>query len=333
MFPTEQLHISKIQSGQRLDQFLAARFPDYSRSYFNKLCKQGFVQLNGKSTKSGTLLKEKDVIVLSFHKEKIELVPAEIPLDVVYEDEQIIVLNKQAGIAVHPGKGTDNDTLVNALLFHTQQLSSEGSAERPGIVHRLDKFTSGLLVVAKTDTAHRHLRRQFDTRTIHRTYHALVWGKFQEQQGTVDTFIDRSRRDPTKFAVARTGKQAITHWKVLHNFEYASLLEVRLDTGRTHQIRVHMNYLHHPVMGDADYNGRDSQIKQLPPNLQKRGKHILKILSHQALHAKKLSFIHPATEEVVSFEAPLPKEMKSVLDKISDLFLLVPDMSAINNEK
>ncbi len=322
MFPIKEFVIEENDSGQRLDLFLSARLPEYSRSYFNKLCKQGFVRLNTQSTKSGAILKAGDKIAVTFHKEELDLTPADIPLNIVYEDEQIIVVNKQAGIAVHPGKGTENDTLVNALLHHTKQLSKEGTQERPGIVHRLDKFTSGLLVVAKTDAAHRHLRRQFDTRTIHRTYWTLVWGKFQETQGTIETFIDRSRRDPTKFAVARTGKHAVTHWSILKNFEYATLLEVKLDTGRTHQIRVHMNYLHHPVMGDGDYNGRDSQIKQLPPNLQKRGKHILKILSHQALHAKQLSFIHPATEEVVSFEAPLPSEMQSLLEKLSDLFLL-----------
>lgn len=325
MSPIKEFLINTNDSGQRLDLFLTARLPDYSRSYFNKLCKQGFVRLNGQPAKSGAILKTGDTVAVTFHKDKLDLTPADIPLNIVYEDDQIIVVNKQAGISVHPGKGTENDTLVNALLHHTMQLSSEGTPERPGIVHRLDKFTSGLLVVAKTDAAHRHLRRQFDTRTIHRTYRALVWGKFQETQGTIDTFIDRSRRDPTKFAVARTGKQAITHWAVLKNFEYATYLKVKLDTGRTHQIRVHMNYLHHPVMGDGDYNGRDSQIKQLPPNLQKRGKHILKIITRQALHAQQLSFIHPQTEEVVSFEAPLPADMQTLLEKLSDLFLLPPE--------
>lgn len=308
--------------GQRLDQYLIHCFPEFSRSYFNKLCKQKFILVDAQPVKSGFKLKEGQQIELTFHQQTSNLEPADLPLEIIYEDEAVLVLNKVAGMAVHPGKGSAGDTLVNALLYYTSKLSDLGQSERPGIVHRLDKYTSGLLVVARTDQAQRHLRAQFDQRTISRIYWSLVWGKFDQEQGTVDTFIDRSRRDPTKFAVARTGKQAITHWKRLNNFEYATLLELKLDTGRTHQIRVHMNHLHHPIMGDADYNGRDSQIKGLPPNLQKRGKHILKILTHQALHAKKLSFIHPLSQKVVQFETELPQEMQEILDKIGDLFLL-----------
>jgi len=322
MFKTETIRIESGFSGQRLDQFLTVYFPDHSRSHFNKLSKDNHILVNGKSVKSGTKLKEGDQVEVTFHREESDLEPANIPLDIIHEDEDVLVVNKPAGMAVHPGKGTEGDTLVNALLHHTRHLSEFGKSERPGIVHRLDKFTSGLLVVAKTDQAMRHLRAQFDERTISRIYWSLVWGKFAEEQGTVDTFIDRSRRDPTKFAVARTGKQAITHWKVRENFVYATLLELKLDTGRTHQIRVHMNHLHHPIIGDGDYNGRDSQIKGLPPNLQKRGKHILKSLTHQALHAKELSFIHPATAELVTFESPLPEPMQDAVDKLPQLFLL-----------
>jgi len=322
MDKTEKLSITSENSGQRLDHFLAEQYLDFSRSYFNKLCKQKFVQVNGESVKSGYILKNDDTLTVTFHQEVSDLEPADIPIDILHEDDDILVVNKAAGMAVHSGKGTEGDTLVNALLHHTRSLSEMGKSDRPGIVHRLDKFTSGLLVVAKTDKAQRHLRNQFDTRTIHRIYWSLVWGNIAKEEGTVDTFIDRSRRDPTKFAVARTGKQAITHWKVLQKFVYATLLELKLDTGRTHQIRVHMNHLHHPIIGDGDYNGRDSQLKGLPPNLQKRGKHILKILLHQALHAKKLSFIHPGSGEMVHFESALPEPMKDAVDKIPQLFLL-----------
>lgn len=322
MSNTERISVDAAIVGQRLDQLLALRFPDYSRSYFNKLTKTEYILVNGQSVKSGYKLKEDDQIEIIFHQEISNLEPADIPIEIVYEDEVVLVVNKAAGMAVHPGKGTEGDTLVNALLHHTRQLSEFGNSDRPGIVHRLDKFTSGLLVVAKTDKAQRHLRKQFDQRTISRIYWSLVWGKFDEEQGTVDTYIDRSRRDPTKFAVARTGKQAITHWKVLQDFVYATLLELKLDTGRTHQIRVHMNHLHHPIIGDGDYNGRDSQIKGLPPNLQKRGKHILKILLHQALHAKKLSFIHPSSSELVEFESALPAQMQEAVSKLPQLFLL-----------
>ncbi len=322
MDKTDTFKVNTSAAGKRIDQFLGERYSDFSRSYFNKLCKQKYVLVNSSFVKSGYILRETDQIAVTFHRDEMTLEPADIPLDIVYEDAHILVVNKAAGIAVHPGKGTENDTLVNALLFHTKNLSEFGQSDRPGIVHRLDKFTSGLLVVAKTDQSMRHLRSQFDERTIHRTYWSLVWGRFEEESGTVDTFIDRSRRDPTKFAAARTGKHAVTHWKVLQNFMYLSLLELKLDTGRTHQIRVHMNFLHHPVLGDGDYNGRDSQLKGLPPNLQKRGKHILKILPRQALHAKKLSFIHPSSGEEVSFETELPVDFQNVLEKLPQLLLL-----------
>ncbi len=322
MDKTESFTVESAAVGKRLDQFLVERYPQFSRSYFNKLCKQKYVLVNASTVKSGYSVKEKDTIDITFHREEMSLEPADIPLHIVHEDAHILVVNKAAGIAVHPGKGTENDTLVNALLFYTKDLLGFGQSDRPGIVHRLDKFTSGLMVVAKTDRAMRHLRAQFDDRTIHRTYWSLVWGRFEEESGIVDTFIDRSRRDPTKFAVARTGKHAVTHWKVLQSFMYMSLLELKLDTGRTHQIRVHMNFLHHPVLGDGDYNGRNSQLKGLPPNLQKRGKHILKILPRQALHAKKLSFIHPGSGEEVTFQTELPADFKNVLEKLPQLLLL-----------
>lgn len=319
---SERFTINASAAGRRIDQFLAERYSKFSRSYFNKLCKQKYVLVNNASVKSGYILREADTITVTFHRDEMLLEPADIPIDIVYEDAHILIVNKAAGIAVHPGKGTENDTLVNALLYHIKDLPEFGQSDRPGIVHRLDKFTSGLMVVAKSEQAMRHLRAQFDQRTIHRTYWSLVWGRFEEESGTVETFIDRSRRDPTKFAAARTGKHAVTHWKVLKNFMYISLLELQLDTGRTHQIRVHMNYLHHPVLGDGDYNGRDSQLKGLPPNLQKRGKHILKLLPRQALHARKLSFIHPGSGEEVSFETELPEDFKSVLEKLPQLLLL-----------
>ena len=322
MDKTAQISVPARAVGQRIDHFLSEEYKEHSRSYFNKLCKYKYILVNQIPVKSGHKLKENDEISLTFHQDETDLEPASLPINIVYEDEHVLVVNKEAGMAVHPGKGSEGDTLVNALLHHTQNLSDFGKSDRPGIVHRLDKFTSGLLVISRNEQAQRHLRAQFDTRSIKRIYWSLTWGKFNEESGTVDTFIDRSRRDPTKFAVARTGKQAITHWQVLKNFEYATLLELQLDTGRTHQIRVHLNHLHHPIIGDPDYNGRDSQIKGLPPNLQKRGKHILKILSHQALHAKKLSFIHPATSEVVTFETELPLEMQEALDKLPQLFLL-----------
>lgn len=326
MTDNKKIYISAQNSGQRLDHFLAEKFPAYSRSYFSKLIRNKYVLLNEQPVKSGYILHDRDMIDIHFFVEQSDLSAADIPLDIVFEDEALVVVNKAAGMAVHPGRGTRGDTLVNALLHHyAGNLSRIGDADRPGIVHRLDKYTSGLLVVAKNDQVHRHLRRQFDEHTIHRVYNALVWGSMKDNAGTIHTHIQRSRRDPTRFTVAAKGKEAITHYKVLHDFLYVSLLEVRLDTGRTHQIRVHMQHLHHPVVGDEVYNGRDSQIKQLPFQLQKRAGHLLNLLPHQALHAKKLSFIHPLTGKEVSFECDLPAELRTALDKLPHLFMLNPE--------
>jgi len=318
----QSLQVEPQEAGQRLDRFLTRRFPHHSRSYFHKLIKREYVLLNGHAVKSGYSLKNGDRIRITFHKESSNLTPADIPLDIIYEDEHLLVINKPAGMTVHPGAGTEGDTLVNALLYHFKQLSGLGGRERPGIVHRLDKFTSGLLVVAKTDAAHRHLQAQFNTKQIHRMYQALAWGKFKEPAGTVHTMIDRSHKDPTRYVVAKKGREAITHYEVIEDFEYITFLQLRLDTGRTHQIRVHMNFSHHPLVGDETYHGRDAQLRRLPPNLQKRGNHLLKIMTRQALHAKRLTFIHPASGEEMTFECPLPADMAEALQKIPQLFLL-----------
>ena len=318
----ETIRVSEADCGLRIDQFLPEKYPQHSRSYFTKLLKNHYVTVNNEPVKGGYKLKQNDIVFVEFHRETVNLQPVAIALDIVYEDEHIIVINKAAGMTVHPGKGTENDTLVHALLHHVHQLAEDGQKERPGIVHRLDKYTSGLLVVAKSDLALVKLRAQFDTRDIHRTYQALVWGVPQPPDGRIETRIARSRKDPTKMTVTREGKEAVTRYRLLQNFEYAALLEIELDTGRTHQIRVHMNYIHHPVIGDPDYNGRDSQLKRLPPNLHKRGKHLLKMLSHQALHAKRLSFIHPLSEQRMEFDSPLPESMAEALRKLPDLFML-----------
>jgi 23S rRNA pseudouridine1911/1915/1917 synthase len=312
-----------IAEGERLDQFLGSSNADNTRSYYNKKIKKGEIVVNEKTVKSGYILQQGDIISITPDEEDRSMEAADIPLDIIFEDEALLVVNKPTGLTVHPGKGTTNDTLVNALLNYTDKLSMIGHTDRPGIVHRLDKFTSGLLVVTKTDTAYHALRKQFENKEIHRIYNALVWGSFvDEGSTTIETFINRSRRDPTKMAVSKTGKEAITHYKVLQDFSYFSFLEVWLETGRTHQIRVHMNHIHHPVVGDPDYKGRDSQLKRLPVELKRRGIHLLKLLQHQALHAKKLSFIHPLSKEKVSFESPLPDNMQTALEKLKMMFLL-----------
>ncbi|MEJ2052566.1 MAG: RluA family pseudouridine synthase [Calditrichaceae bacterium] len=322
MSRTEIFKVPPRTESIRLDQYLSEKYPDRTRSFFTKLIKSNKILVNGQAVKSGYTVQTDDEVQIQYPEDANILIPADIPLNIIYEDDFIIVINKKAGMVVHPGRGTKDDTMVNALLNHCSQLSANDSGVRPGIVHRLDKYTSGLLVVAKTDQAHLHLRKQFDRHTIHRIYWALVWGKLDITKDTIETFINRSKKDPTKMAVTKIGRTAVTHIKTLQNFEYATLLEIKLDTGRTHQIRVHLNYIHHPVIGDPDYNGRESQLKGLPPNLRKRGTHLLKILQRQALHAKKLTFIHPHTEKQVEFESELPADFTEALAKLPGMFLL-----------
>ncbi len=304
----------------RLDQFLTGRFPEKTRSYFTKLIKNGNVLVDKHSVKTGYLLRGAEKITVNFEESKPDLSPADIPLDIVYEDQHLLVINKPSGLVVHPGKGTSADTLVNALVHHGNALSGFGSNERPGIVHRLDKNTSGLLVVAKHDRAHAALQKQFADKIISRLYWALVWGDFEQPEGIVSTHIARSRRDPTKMTVAAKGKEAVTVYTVLERFRYVTLVQLELKTGRTHQIRVHMNYLHHPVVGDPDYNGRESRLKQLPVNLKKRGMHLLEMIPHQFLHAKILNFRHPESGKMLHFEVPLPTGLEQVLLKLPHLF-------------
>ncbi len=318
----QYLTVDEGAVGLRLDVFLNSHFPQYSRSYFNRLIKNGLVLVNNKPSKSGYLLRLNDHISLEFVSTEIRMEPVSMPIDIVYEDEDIIVINKPAGMVVHPGKGNETNTLVNALLHYTTELADSGAYFRPGIVHRLDKDTSGLLVVAKNDRALWRLRKQFDTKQIHRVYWALLWGDLQEESGTIKEAIARSRKNPIKFVVDVRGKEAITHYRVLKRFQYVTLVEFKLQTGRTHQIRVHAHYLRHPVVGDQLYNGRENQLLRLPQNLRKRGSHLLKLLKRQALHAKKLSLIHPSSGQRLQFEVPLPADMQEALDKLADLFLL-----------
>lgn len=314
--------VDEKDSGNRIDLFLADYFPEQTRSYFTRHIKAENILVNKAKVKPGYILQDDDEIELKIIEQPTNLLPTKMDLDIVFEDDDILVINKPAGLTVHPGKGTEGDTLVNGLLYYTQNLALKNSSDRPGIVHRLDKYTSGLLVVAKNDRAHAGLRKQFDTKTISRTYWSLVWGLPKEEQGTIHTCIDRSRKDPTKMAVTKKGREAITHWQVLKEYTYFSLLKLNLETGRTHQIRLHMNWMGNPVVGDYDYNGRESQLARLPDNLRKRGMHLLNLVSHQFLHAKELSFIHPVKNEKVTFTSNLPDNLQSALDKLPDLFLL-----------
>jgi len=315
--------------GQRLDRFLSMRLPELSRTRVQSLIKQGHV-----SSGSATIVDVKYRVKpgMRFTLDVPPTVPAEpgaetIPLTVVYEDDALIVIDKPAGLVVHPGAGHAKGTLVNALIAHCgQSLSGIGGVARPGIVHRLDKDTSGLMVAAKTDRAHRALAKQFAdhgrTGQLERGYLALVWGAPSRPHGTIDAPVGRHPASRTKMAVLRgKGREAMTHWRVVETFGHgkepvASLIECTLETGRTHQVRVHLAHIGHPLIGDPLYGqGFKSKLRKLPEPLQ--GK--LAALSRQALHAKHLAFVHPTSGTLLKFNSPLPAELAEIVAAFKEL--------------
>ncbi len=244
-------------------------------------------------------------------------VPEDIPLNVVFEDEHLIVVNKPAGMVTHPGHGNWTGTLANALLFHCNRLSTINDPRvRPGIVHRLDKDTSGLIVAAKDDVTHASLARQFFDHTIDREYWAIVWGKLSTPRGMIEADLGRSKSDRKKFAVVEEGKFAATEYEVLKEFRYLSLVRLKLHTGRTHQIRVHLSHIGHPVFGDPTYHGRRINYGEPTPKFRQEVTNLLKIIDRQALHAKTLGFIHPVTKAHLHFDSELPDDFESVLKQI-----------------
>ncbi len=313
--PPHSFRIDPKSAKQRLDRFLNNQLPEHTRSYFQQLISKGFVRVNSNSVKSGYNLKPDDEITIIFpDPEPSHILPENIPLNTIYEDASVVVIDKPAGMIVHPGAGHRSGTLVNALLFHCSDLSGINGVLRPGIVHRLDKNTSGLLVVAKSDASHLFITRQFETREIERTYQAIVWGLVAREMDQIDTLIDRSFRDRKKMSVSiQGGRKAVTNFNIEEKLQYFSLLNLTLGTGRTHQIRVHLNYINHPVFGDPEYHGRQSQINRIPANRQRYVQNILKKMPRQALHAIKLSFIHPESRKRVTFDSELPSDMKDAL--------------------
>ncbi len=308
--------VTEEEAGMRLDRFLAFSLPDYSRTYIQKLIKSGQARVGDKCFKPSYILDEQDMV-------KLEVPPPEewipkpepIPLDIVYEDEHIIVINKAAGMVVHPAPGNRTGTLVHALLHHCSNLSGIGGILRPGIIHRLDKNTTGLLIVAKTDPAHLELVRQMSQRAIKRVYIALVSGEMKDNSGTVNLSIGRNERHRERMAVNhKTGKTAITHYRVVKRSQGLTLVEMSLETGRTHQIRVHMSHIGHPVVGDPEYGGSMKQmLSSIPPSrtlLVSR----LKKLKVQMLHAARLEFRHPVTGHDMRLEAPLPAFFKEIIE-------------------
>ena len=296
------LRASEESKNQRLDAFLASSLDGLTRSQAARLIESGEVAVNGKTAgKSYKLAGGEDIAVTLPEPEPVEAVPQDIPLDVVYEDADVIVVNKPSGMVVHPAPGHPDGTLVNALLYHCAgTLSGIGGALRPGIVHRIDRDTSGLIIAAKNDAAHQYLSAQLADHTLARTYECIVVGKLREDRGTVDAPIARHPTDRKRMAVVAGGREAVTHWEVIARYPGYTHVRCRLETGRTHQIRVHMAYIGHPILGDTVYGAK----KEVPG------------LTGQCLHAVGLRFLHPRTHEVVELSCPLPEEFTRMLQKI-----------------
>jgi 23S rRNA pseudouridine1911/1915/1917 synthase len=317
--------IVETGAGERLDVYIAKRLNGLSRSSVQKLIAGGNVLVNGMVERSSYKVQPGDQIQIKLPPpESSDIEPEHIPLDIVYEDDSILVVNKPRGMTVHPAPGSKHGTLVNAILAHCRQLSGVGGLERPGIVHRLDKDTSGLMVVAKTDAAHSELQRQIQNRIAERRYLALVWGETRFNKAVVDAPIGRHPTDRQRMAVIKdttryTAREAVTNLLVRQRFCGFTLLEAKLDTGRTHQIRVHCSFIGHPVVGDPLYGGRN---RALPASYSKQKQRewdiLIEKLGGQALHAYALTFNHPVSGEKLSFEVQPPREMIALLDWLEE---------------
>ncbi len=319
----EHYHI-KVDAKQellRIDKFLMDRLPNVTRNKVQQAIKDGFVKVNQTTIKPNYKVHPKDDIRIALPEppRDTDVKPENIPLNIVYEDDQLLIVNKEAGMVVHPAHQNWNGTLVNALTYHFQQLPEmKGNEGRPGLVHRIDKDTSGLLVIAKTEKSMTHLAKQFFDHSIERTYYALIWGEPKEPEGTINVHLGRSlkdRRITDAFPEGDFGRHAITHYKVLKTLRYVTLIQCNLETGRTHQIRAHMKYLGHPLFNDATYGGdkilkgtKFSKYKSFVDNC-------FKILPRQALHAKSLGFIHPVTKKPVQFNSELPDDFTQLIEK------------------
>ena len=304
----KKIQVKAINEKIRLDAYISKEIEDLSRSMIQKLLEEDKINVNGKIEKPSYKVQEGDIIEVSIEKPKeVKIEAQDIPLDIIYEDNDILVVNKQKGLVVHPANGNPDGTLVNAIMAHCKDsLSGIGGELRPGIVHRLDKDTSGLLIIAKNDKAHIQVSEQIKNREVKKTYIALVRGSIAEDEATINMPIGRSTKDRKKMAVTKNGKEAVTHFKVLNRYTTNkgsyTLLEIKIDTGRTHQIRVHMAEIGHPVIGDSVYSNGKNEFG----------------VEGQCLHAKRLEFVHPITGKEMKLEAPLPKYFQNIIVQLEN---------------
>jgi 23S rRNA pseudouridine1911/1915/1917 synthase len=312
---TYEITVPLDKKKDRLDKFLANNMPSVTRSKLKRLIDEDRIAVDGVCQKAGYIIRPNEKIVVTFPPQReAGLEPENIPLDIVYEDNSVIVVNKPPGMVVHPACNNWNGTLVNALLYHCNSLSDVGGETRPGLVHRLDKDTSGLLVVAKDDVSHVKLAKQLSARKMEREYRAIVWGHFKRSKGTVDAALARSPKDYQKIIIHPDGKHAVTHYEVLEELPLMSYVKLNLETGRTHQIRVHMTHLGHPVFSDSAYGGRGKLLAGLNHSRSYFMTQLLHQVKRQMLHAKTLAFIHPETNELQRHDSPIPDDMAELLE-------------------
>lgn len=320
MTASMKINVPPGKTRERIDVYLTHHVENATRTKVRDAIDAGHVIVNGKPVKASYKVAGGDVIDIALPKPPpSDVLPEHIPLEIPYEDEYLLIVNKPAGMVTHPAYAHYSGTLVNALLYHCKSnLSAANDVTRPGIVHRLDKDTSGIMVIAKTDAVHAKLAKQFSDRTIEREYWAIVWGRFsdgkhEKKSGIIEASLGRSKSDRKKIAVSKEGKAAITEYEVLEEFEYLSLIKLKLRTGRTHQIRVHLHHIGHPVFGDPTYGGRRISWGSTEKKKKEKVHEFLSGLDRQALHAKTIGFIHPVTKKKLTFDSTLPDDMQQIL--------------------
>lgn len=322
MFEHFRLTVDKGQNPMRLDKYMSTHLEDTSRHRIQCAIKEGYVKVGDKTAKANLIVRPDDVIrfVMPYRRRGLEILPQDIPLDIVYEDDDVLVVNKPAGMVVHPGHGHFEGTLINALSYHLGiSQGPDAEDERMGIlVHRIDKDTSGLLAVAKNDESQLNLAKQFFEHSIDRRYVSVVWGDLKEDEGTVDANIGRDPNDRLRYRVyddPEKGKHAVTHYRVLERFGFVTFIECKLETGRTHQIRVHMSSIGHPIFGDERYGGKEIRKGTIYSKYKQFIQNCFEICPRQALHAKTLGFVHPGTGKWLQLDSVVPEDMLSLLDK------------------
>ncbi len=316
-----RLNIDAGQEPMRVDKYMSTHLEKTSRNRIQSAIKNGYVMVGEKTVKANYIVRPGDVIrfVMPYERRGVEIVPQDIPLDIIYEDSDLLIVNKAAGMVVHPGHGNYDGTLVNALAHHLGVVPSEENDERGGfLVHRIDKDTSGLLLISKNDEAQLSLAKQFFERSVDRRYQAIVWGDIKEDTGTIDAPLERDPSERTRYRIAKEeedGKRAVTHWTVLERFGFVTLVECILETGRTHQIRVHMASMGHPIFNDEKYGGSEIRKGTIYAKYRQFIHNCFKICPRQALHAKTLGFTHPRSGKRMQFDSTLPEDMTALLEK------------------